>query len=74
MKIQLTPEQSAQFSQLAALAGRDAQEMAQAAMDSYLEYEARYVAGVLEAEEEIARGEFYTSEEVRAHISRFMKP
>ena len=74
MQIQLTPEQSSQFVQLAALAGRDAHEMAQAAMTSYLEYEARYVAGVLEAEAAIARGEFYTHEEVRAMFAHYLKP
>ena len=72
MQIQLTPEQSSQFAQLAALAGRDAHEMAQAALGSYLDYETRYIAGVLEAEEEIARGEFYTSDQVRAHFARYL--
>jgi predicted transcriptional regulator len=73
MQINLTEAQSAQLTQIAAVAGRDAHQMAHDAMNSYLEYEADYIAGVLEAEASIARGEFYTHEEVRTMFSRFLE-
>lgn len=73
MQIQLTSEQSSQFSQLAAFEGRNVEELTNEALSRFLSAEARYIAGVLEAEAELDRGESHTPEQVREMLARFLK-
>lgn len=74
MQINLTPEQSSQFSNLAAFEGRAVEELTNEALNRYLSEEARYIAAVKLGEEALDRGEFVTHSEVGSRLARLLKP
>jgi predicted transcriptional regulator len=72
MEIQLTTDQEAKLSRLAADKGCDPNVIAQAAIDHYLEEEERFIAAVNLGEAELERGEYLTHEEVGARLERML--
>ncbi len=73
MEVQLTTEQEAQLSLIAAQAGRGVDELAREAVDRYLEEETRFRAGVQAGLDDAARGRFVPTEEVWAAVERVLK-
>jgi predicted transcriptional regulator len=70
MTIQLTAEQEARLSEIAAQAGRGIEDLAREAVDRYLAEDARFRAAVLKGLAEAERGEFVPSSEVWAAVER----
>jgi predicted transcriptional regulator len=70
MTIQLTAEQEARLSAIAAQAGRPIEDLAREAVDLYLADDAHFRAAVLEGIAEAERGEFISSSEVWAAVER----
>jgi predicted transcriptional regulator len=70
MVVQLSTEQEAQLSQIAAQAGRDVDDLAREAVDRFLAEEARFHAAVQAGQEAAARGEFVPASEVWANVER----
>jgi predicted transcriptional regulator len=73
MEIQLTPEQENTLAQLATDKGKKADTLATEVIGHYLDDETRFIAAVKLGEEELERGEYFTGEQVGAHISRLLK-
>lgn len=73
MTIQLTAEQEARLSEIAAQAGRPIDEVAREAVDRYIAEDAHFRAAVLKGLEEADRGEFIPSSEVWAAVERELK-
>ncbi len=73
MEIHLSPEQSSQFAQIAAIEGRDVSVLTAEALDRYLSEEARYIAAVREGEAAIARGDVLSHEEVGKRLEQWLK-
>jgi predicted transcriptional regulator len=73
MTVQLTAEQEAQLSRIAAQAGRDVDELAREAVDRYLAEEAHFRAAVQEGIDAADRGEFLTSSQVWDRVERVLK-
>jgi predicted transcriptional regulator len=70
MIVQLTAEQEADLSRMAAETGRAVEELACEAVDRYLSEEARFRAAVLEGRQAAARGEFVPASDVWAGVER----
>jgi predicted transcriptional regulator len=70
MEVQLSSEQEAQLSQMAALAGRGVEELAREAVDRYLLREVGLDSAVRAGQESAERGEFLTAAEVWANVER----
>lgn len=70
MQIQLSDEQEMQLSQMAAQAGRGADELAREAVDRYLTEEARFHSAVQAGRDAAARGDFVPASEVWAGVER----
>jgi predicted transcriptional regulator len=70
MEVQLSVEQVAQLSRIAAQAGREVDELAREAVDRYLTEEARFRAAVQAGQEAAARGDFVPTFEVWANVER----
>jgi predicted transcriptional regulator len=70
MDIQLTPEQEDLLAQLAIGKGKDADKLATEVICHYIDDEARFIDAVKVGEEELARGEYLTSEQVGEHLSK----
>ncbi len=70
MTIQLTADQEARLSQIAAQAGRGVEDLAREAVDLYLAGDAHFRAAVLQGIAEAERGEFVPSAEVWAAVER----
>ncbi len=70
MEIQLTPEQENLLSQLATDKGKSPDTLASEVIGDYLDDETRLVAAVKLGEEELERGEYFTSEQVGTHIAQ----
>ena len=73
MEIQLTPEQESLLAQLATDKGKPVDTLAAEAIRHYLDDETRFIAAVKLGEEELARGEYFTSEQVGSHIAQLFK-
>jgi predicted transcriptional regulator len=73
MEVQLNPEQEAQLSRIAAQAGRDVDELAREAVDSYLAEEAHFAAAVQEGIDAADRGELLTPSQVWDRVERVLK-
>jgi predicted transcriptional regulator len=73
MEVQLSPEQEAQLSQIAAESGRSADELLRDLVDRYLAEEARFRAGVHAGLEAAERGDFVPTSEVWASVERILK-
>ena len=70
MEVQLSSEQAAQLSRMAALAGRSVDDLAREAVDRYLAEEARFHAAVQAGREEADRDDFIPTSEVWAAVER----
>jgi predicted transcriptional regulator len=72
-EIQLTPEQENLLARLATDKGKAVDTLATEVIRHYLDDETRFIAAVKLGEEELARGEYVTSEQVGSHISQLFK-
>jgi predicted transcriptional regulator len=70
MQIQLSDEQEMQLSQMAAQAGRGADELAREAVERYLTEEAHFHSAVQAGRDAAARGDFVPAFEVWAGVER----
>jgi predicted transcriptional regulator len=70
MSIQLTSEQEARLSEIAAQAGRAVDDLAREAVDRYLAEDAHFRAAVQEGIDAADRGELLSSSEVWAQVER----
>jgi predicted transcriptional regulator len=73
MEVQLSVEQEAQLSQMAAQAGRSADELACEAVKRYIAEEARFHAAVKAGQDAAARGDFIPNAEVWARVERTLQ-
>jgi predicted transcriptional regulator len=73
MEIQLTPEQENLLAQLATDKGKAVDTLATEVIRHYLDDETRFIAAVKIGEEELARGEYFTSEQVGSHVAQLFK-
>jgi len=73
MEIQLTPEQENLLAQLANDKGKAVDTLATEVIRHYLEDETRFIAAVNLGEEELAHGDYLTSEQVGSHIAQLFK-
>jgi len=73
MTVQLTAEQEAQLTQIAAQSGRGVEDLAREAVDRYLVEETNFRAAVQEGIDAADRGELLSPAEVWARIERDLK-
>ena len=73
MNVHLRPEQEAAISQIAADTGRQTDELVQEAVDSLLERDARFRAGVRKGIEQADRGEFIKEDDMEAVIEQMLQ-
>jgi predicted transcriptional regulator len=73
MTIQLTAEQEARLSEMAAQSGRPIEDLAREAVDLYLAEDAQFRAAVQEGVEAAERGELLSSEQVWARVERILE-
>jgi predicted transcriptional regulator len=74
MQIDLTAEQQAQLSKIAAQEGKAAGELARELFSRYLAEEARFIEGVKLGEAALDRGEYLTHEQVGKRPDRLFRP
>ena len=74
MKVDLTPEQEAQITQMATQAGTDPERLVKEVLVRYLDDKARFLAAVERGIAAAERGEFIEEEEMDARIERMFKP
>lgn len=72
MTVQLTAEQEAQLSRMAAQAGRAVEDLAREAVDRYLADEAHFHAAVQEGIDAAERGELLTPSQVWERVERML--
>jgi predicted transcriptional regulator len=73
MVVQLTNEQEARLSEMAAQAGRGVDELAREAVDLYLADDAHFRAAVQEGIDAAGRGEFLTPSQVWERVERVLE-
>jgi predicted transcriptional regulator len=73
MQIELTAEQQAQLSQLAAREGKGAEELARELFSRFLAEETRFLAAVKLGEAALERGEHLTHEQVGERLERLFQ-
>lgn len=73
MVVQLTSEQEAQLSRMAAQAGRNIEELAREAVDRYLAEDAHFRAAVQEGIDAAERGELLAPSQVWDRVERVLK-
>ncbi len=73
VEVHFTPEEEAQLSQVAAHAGKDAEQLVKDAALRLLEEDARFRAAVRKGIEQAERGEFVEEEEMDARIERMFR-
>ena len=73
MEIQLTPEQESLLAQLANDKGKPVDTLATEVIRHYLDDESRFITAVKLGEEELSRGEYFTSEQVGSHIAQLLR-
>jgi len=74
MEVQLTPEQEAQLTQMAAQAGTNPERFVKDVLVRYLDDEARFLAAVEKGIAAAERDEFIEEQEMDARIERMFKP
>ena len=72
MTIQLTAEQEARLSQIAAQAGRGVEDLAREAVDLYLAEDSHFRAAVQEGIDAADRGELLSSSQVWERVERIL--
>jgi predicted transcriptional regulator len=70
MKVQLSIEQEAELSEIAAQTGRTPEELANEALDRYLKEEGRFLSAVRTGQDAAGRGEFIAPSQVWAGVQR----
>jgi len=73
MELHVTPEMQEKLAHLAALQGRNTDELVQDALTRYLEEEARFIEAVRLGEDALERGEYFTHEEVGERLERLFQ-
>jgi predicted transcriptional regulator len=73
MQVNFTPEQEAQFSQIATHNGKHAEQLVKDAALRILEQNARFRAGVQRGIEAANRGDFIDEEEMDARIEQMLQ-
>ncbi len=73
MEVHLPPDKEARLAQIAAHKGRNTDELVQAVLDSYLEYDARFIEAVNLGLAAADRGEFVEHEEVWANVEKILQ-
>jgi predicted transcriptional regulator len=73
MEVHFTPEQEAQFSQIATQAGTDAERLVKDAALQLLQEDARFRAAVHEGVAQADRGEFIEEEEMDAGLEQLLR-
>jgi predicted transcriptional regulator len=73
MTIQLTAEQEARLSEIAAQAGRAIEDLAREAVDRYLAEDAHFRAAVQEGIDAAERGELLTPSQVWERVERVLQ-
>ncbi|MGO8757819.1 MAG: CopG family ribbon-helix-helix protein [Terracidiphilus sp.] len=73
MTVQLTSEQEARLSEIAAQAGRGVDDLAREAVDRYLAEDARFRAEVQKGIDEAERGELLTAGQVWERVERVLR-
>jgi predicted transcriptional regulator len=73
MEVHFTPEQEAQFSQIATQAGTDAERLVKDAALRLLQEDARFRAAVHEGVAQADRGEFIEEEEMDAGLEQLLR-
>ena len=74
MEVQLTPEQEAQLTQMAAQAGTNPERFVKDVLVRYLDDEARFLAAVEKGIAAAERDEFIEEQEMDARVERMFKP
>jgi len=74
MQINLTAEQEAQLTQIAAQEGKGAEELAGELLSRYLADEARFIEAVKLGEAALQRGQYLTHEQVGKRLERLLRP
>ena len=72
MAVLLTEKQEEQLQHLADLRHRSKDELAQEAIERFLDYEEHFAAAVREGIEAGERGELHTHDSVREHLERIL--
>ncbi|MGH9605626.1 MAG: hypothetical protein ACRD3N_07990 [Terracidiphilus sp.] len=72
MVLQLTDEQEAQLSRIAAEAGKAVEDLAREAVDRFLTEEAHFRSAVLAGQQAAERGDFVPTPEVWAKVERVL--
>ena len=74
MEVHLTPEQQAQFAQMATKAGTVPERLVTKVVAHYLDEEARFLAAVEKGIAAAERGEFIEEEEMDARLEAMFRP
>ena len=69
----VTPEMQEKLAHLAALQGRNTDELVQDVLTRYLEEEARFIEAIRLGEDALERGEYLTHEEVGERLERLFQ-
>jgi predicted transcriptional regulator len=72
MEVHLTPDVEAKLARLAAEQGRNAQTLAQEAIEHFVDYDEWFLREVEKGLEQIDRGEFLTHEEVGERLEKLI--
>lgn len=72
MEVHLTPDVEAKLARLAAEQGRNAQALAQEAIEHFVDYDEWFIREVEKGLEQIDRGEFLTHEEVGERLEKLI--
>jgi len=73
MELHLTPEREARLQQVAARAGKNAQQVLEEAVDRFLEYDEQFAAAVEEGRAAARRGDLLEHDEVVERIEHLLR-
>jgi predicted transcriptional regulator len=73
MEVELSVEQEAQLSQIAAQSGRSADELVREVVERYILEEAQFRAAVRAGQDTAARGDFVPTSDVWARVERALR-
>lgn len=73
MEVHLSPDKQARLQEIAARAGKNAEQMVEEAVDRMLEYDERFVAAVEEGRVSARRGELLEHADVVERIEKILR-
>jgi predicted transcriptional regulator len=73
MEVSLSPEQEAQLQRIASRTGKDAESLAQEAINHLLEHEERFIEAVEKGPASLDGGEFVSHQEVKRRIESLLQ-